>query len=271
MNGNGQLLETFTRGIGLGDIGTLVAVTHHAGSTTNGTFYIHNNHRGDVVLTRSGTTTVGTYDYSAFGSLKSQVGNDVCRFKSSSKERDDSTGFSCYGARFDAPQWQRWLSRDPLQEIGGLNLYEYVMNNPVNRIDSLGFLGWSTVGYFAAGVIVGAVVTAALVAAAPAIGAVAVGALMYAGVSSAATAGAIVTGGGALLAAGSLGLAGYNTYKDYQGAKCTGNWNAFAYDIGNITGSLGVFRICRAQNGFDSNIGTFKPDYKRWFPLVKLT
>ena len=31
-----------------------------------------------------------------------------------------------------------WLSRDPIQEKGGLNLYGYVGNNPVNGIDILG-------------------------------------------------------------------------------------------------------------------------------------
>jgi hypothetical protein len=70
----GHTFERFTRGVGLaGDMGTLVAATHHTGSWTNGTFYAHHNHRGDIVLTRSGTTTVGQYDYTAFGSLKSQT------------------------------------------------------------------------------------------------------------------------------------------------------------------------------------------------------
>lgn len=32
----------------------------------------------------------------------------------------------------------RWLSRDPIEERGGLNLYAYVSNNPVNKRDSLG-------------------------------------------------------------------------------------------------------------------------------------
>lgn len=157
MNGNGQLLETYTRGVGLaGDIGTLVAVTHHSGSAvTPGTYYVHNNHRGDVLMARSGTTTVGSYTYSAFGLLTSTSGADVCRFKFSSKERDASTGFSYYGYRFYAPQWQRWLNRDPLNELGfqavneftqpinfreEQNLYKFAQNNPFIKIDPVGLL-----------------------------------------------------------------------------------------------------------------------------------
>lgn len=92
-------------------------------------------------MTRSGTATVGRYDYAAFGRLKSQLGLDVCRFKFSSKERDLSTGFSYFGYRFYAPQCQRWTNRDPIGERDDLNIYGFVMNDPVGHIDALGLWG----------------------------------------------------------------------------------------------------------------------------------
>jgi hypothetical protein len=40
------------------------------------------------------------------------------------------------------PQLGRWLSRDPMGEAGGFNLYAYCGNDPVNRHDPLGLQGW---------------------------------------------------------------------------------------------------------------------------------
>jgi RHS repeat-associated protein len=38
----------------------------------------------------------------------------------------------------------RWLSRDPIEEDGGINLYGYVGGNPVNLVDPLGLHGESS-------------------------------------------------------------------------------------------------------------------------------
>jgi RHS repeat-associated protein len=81
---------------------------------------------------------VGRYDYTTFGSLRTQIGSDVSRFKFSSKERDPSTGFSYYGYRFYAPQWLRWISQDLIGEIQDINLFRVVANNPVGILDPLG-------------------------------------------------------------------------------------------------------------------------------------
>ena len=141
MNEAGQMRETFARGIGLaGDICTLVAVTHHPASWTNGTFYADHNHRGDVILTRSGGTTVGRYDYAAFGSLKSQTGPDVCRFKFSSRELDESTRMYYYGHRYYHIKIQRWISQELLRELGGWNFYAFLRNSPINNIDLGGLM-----------------------------------------------------------------------------------------------------------------------------------
>jgi hypothetical protein len=41
---------------------------------------------------------------------------------------------------FYNPQTGRWLSRDPIEERGGKNLYAFVANDPIKSIDSLGQL-----------------------------------------------------------------------------------------------------------------------------------
>jgi RHS repeat-associated protein len=46
-----------------------------------------------------------------------------------------------YGYRYYMPETGRWLSRDPIGENGGLNLYGYVENDGVNRWDYLGLYG----------------------------------------------------------------------------------------------------------------------------------
>jgi RHS repeat-associated protein len=59
-------------------------------------------------------------------------------FRFSTKYTDNETGLLYYGYRYYQPQTGRWLSRDPIEEQGGANLYGFVFNNPIHLVDSLG-------------------------------------------------------------------------------------------------------------------------------------
>jgi len=51
-----------------------------------------------------------------------------------------------YGFRYLDPQTGRWLSRDPIGERGGANLYGFVGNDGAGRWDAFGFIGFGTPG-----------------------------------------------------------------------------------------------------------------------------
>jgi RHS repeat-associated protein len=57
-------------------------------------------------------------------------------------------GLYYYKARMYAPQLGRFLQTDPIDVAGGVNLYAYVGNDPVNFIDPLGLclLGFEKTG-----------------------------------------------------------------------------------------------------------------------------
>jgi RHS repeat-associated protein len=57
----------------------------------------------------------------------------------STKSHDWETGLFYYGYRYYNPHTGRWPSRDPIGENGGLNLYGFAGDNPITRIDPLGF------------------------------------------------------------------------------------------------------------------------------------
>ena len=52
--------------------------------------------------------------------------------------QSESVQVSYYGFRYYDPVTGRWPSRDPIEEEGGLNLYGFVGNVPVNALDYLG-------------------------------------------------------------------------------------------------------------------------------------
>ena len=83
---------------------------------------------------------VAEYTYDAFGKMIAQSGSmaDVFRHRFSTKCYDEETGFYYYGYRYYFPELRRWLSRDPLEEEGGENLYAFCENDAIHNIDPMG-------------------------------------------------------------------------------------------------------------------------------------
>ncbi len=122
----------------VGGIGGLLARTDHASSSS---YFYHADGAGNVTALSDGQGRIAArYLYNPFGRLTAKWGPmaDVNRYQFSSKESDYLSGLSYYGYRFYDPTLQRWLTRDPLGEAGGINLYGFVGNDPTGLLDSWG-------------------------------------------------------------------------------------------------------------------------------------
>jgi RHS repeat-associated protein len=136
-------MVTYTRGSdlsgtmqGAGGIGGLLARTD-----ANGSAFYHADGNGNItMMTDASGNQVAKYLYDSFGNSLGMWGTlaAVNTYRFSSKEFDLRSGLYCYGFRFYDPNLQRWPNHDPIQERGGLNLYGYVGNNPLDYVDTDG-------------------------------------------------------------------------------------------------------------------------------------
>lgn len=101
-----------------------------------GSLYFLQDHLGSTTaLTNSPGVSVNQTSYDAFGNSS---GSPFTRYGYTGRERDPATGLLYYRARWYDPQVGRFVSEDPIGFEGGINLYSYTTNNPVNFIDPLG-------------------------------------------------------------------------------------------------------------------------------------
>jgi len=129
---------------GAGGVGGLLSRSH-AYQSGSGSFTNHNYYHGDgngniTYLVNTNQTVAASYRYDPFGRTISSSGtlSVANTYRFSSKEIHPNSGIYYYGYRFYDPNLQRWLNRDPIQEWGGINLYEFVRNNPISYVDRNG-------------------------------------------------------------------------------------------------------------------------------------
>jgi RHS repeat-associated protein len=107
----------------------------------NGSTFYHADCLGNVTaLINSSNILVAQYLYSPFGQVVGKWGPyaNLNEMQFSSMPRHSLSGFSMYLYRVYDAGLQRWVSRDPIGECGGVNLYRMNHNNPIDEIDPLG-------------------------------------------------------------------------------------------------------------------------------------
>ena len=108
-------------------------------------YYVTDGNKNVMSLIDAAGTKVAEYVYDPFGTIYSKTGPmvDLNPFRFSSEYHDDETGLVYYNYRYYSPELGRWISRDPIEEEGGVNLYAMVGNNSVTKTDYLGLKQYS--------------------------------------------------------------------------------------------------------------------------------
>jgi RHS repeat-associated protein len=146
---SGALLNSFVWGLdssgsmqGAGGVGGLLMQN----IVGNGVHFAAQDANGNVsaLVSAANGTVTATYEYGPFGEIIRATGPmaKLNPFRFSTKFTDDESGLLYYGYRFYNPFTGRWLSRDPIEELGGKNLYTFVCNTPMFKIDKLGLFSF---------------------------------------------------------------------------------------------------------------------------------
>ena len=148
LNASGSPVRQYTWGLDLagsaddeitGAIGALLWVNDVASTKTHIYLYDKNGNVSGLLDTTTRKRSA-SYEYDAFGQQIASYGEyaKANRFTWSTKYTEFYSKLCYYGYRWYSPEGGRWISRDPIGEEGGENLYEFVKNDGLNRLDVFG-------------------------------------------------------------------------------------------------------------------------------------
>jgi len=131
-NGSNQILRYYVYGQGL-----LAMVTPSGASYS----YHYDATGNTVAMTDGSQAVVNRYAYTPYGQIvgKAESVPQPFQYVGQSGVMAEPNGFYYMRARYYDPEVGRFVSEDPIGFEGGdVNLYAYVQNNPVNRVDPTG-------------------------------------------------------------------------------------------------------------------------------------
>jgi len=105
-------------------------------------FYHYDGLGSTIAMTDSSANMVNKYVYDAFGGLlnaEETISNPFL-YVGQFGVMDEDNGLLFMRARYYDPEVGRFISKDPIGFLGGLNLYAFVANNPIKFIDPMGLI-----------------------------------------------------------------------------------------------------------------------------------
>ena len=106
-------------------------------------YYFLNDHLGTPLIAVDENGAVAwEADYELFGGANVGTQTYVNNFRFAGQYYDQETGLNYNYHRYYYPETGRYLTPDPIGLAGGINLYAYVQNNPINAIDPWGLFSW---------------------------------------------------------------------------------------------------------------------------------
>jgi len=109
--------------------------------TAPGSYYYLRDHIGSVRLMADATGAIRAgYDYDAYGRQTKLAGDLDSDFGFTGHYFHQGSALHLALYRAYNAELGRWLSRDPIKEGGGVNLFAYCMNEPINSMDVSGLI-----------------------------------------------------------------------------------------------------------------------------------
>ena len=104
-------------------------------------YYLYDGLGSARQLTNSAGSVIVSYMYDGFGNLVASTGSSANPYGFTGQQQfGEADSLVFLRARYYKPSTGRFISRDPTGYEDGINLYEYAMDNPVNKTDPTGLL-----------------------------------------------------------------------------------------------------------------------------------